>query len=101
MKRINFLFAVHLHQPVGNFERVFEYATESAYMPFLKAMAKTPDFLFAFHASGPLWEYWENRFPEMFDIISEMVARRQIELLGGGFYEPILAVIPRRDASID
>ncbi|RKZ29764.1 hypothetical protein DRQ36_07665 [bacterium] len=98
LKRINFLFAVHLHQPVGNFERVFEYATESAYMPFLKAMAKTPDFLFAFHASGPLWEYWENRFPEMFDIISEMVARRQIELLGGGFYEPILAVIPRRDA---
>ncbi len=98
MKRINFLFAVHLHQPVGNFEGVFEYATKSAYLPFLKAMKDAPEFPFAFHASGPLWEYWEKHFPQIFDLVTEMVSRGQLELLGGGFYEPILAVIPRRDA---
>ncbi|MGC9314542.1 MAG: alpha-amylase/4-alpha-glucanotransferase domain-containing protein [bacterium] len=98
MKTINFLFAVHLHQPVGNFEGVFRYATETAYEPFLRAMKKNPQFPFAFHASGPLWEYWEKHKPELFDIIGELVERGQLELLGGGFYEPILAVIPRRDA---
>ena len=98
MRTINFLFAVHLHQPVGNFESVFRYATESAYLPFLRAMRKHPDFPLAFHASGPLWEYWEQNDSEIFDLVGEMVEREQMELLGGGFYEPILAVIPRRDA---
>ena len=98
MRKINFLFAVHLHQPVGNFDEVFEYATGSAYLPFLEIMHGNPDFTLAFHASGPLWEYWEKNNPGIFDLVGEMVERKQMELLGGGFYEPILAVIPRRDA---
>ena len=89
---------MHLHQPVGNFEGVFKFATEQAYLPFLRAMKAEPEFRFAFHASGPLWEYWDENWPEIFDFVKEMTSRDQIELLGGGFYEPILAVIPRRDA---
>lgn len=98
MKKVNFLFAVHLHQPVGNFESVFREATKVAYNPFLRAMLDYPDFLFGFHASGPLWEHWEENNPEIFDMVEKMVERNQMELLGGGFYEPILSVIPRKDA---
>jgi len=98
MRKINFLFAVHMHQPVGNFDGVFKFATEMAYLPFLMAMHDAPFFPFALHVSGPLWEYWEKHNPEIFDIVGAMVSREQCELLGGGFYEPILAVIPRRDA---
>ena len=83
---------------MGNFEGVFKYATETAYLPFLRAMHSNPEFLFGFHASGPLWEYWEEHNPEIFELVREIVGRGQVELLGGGFYEPILAVIPRRDA---
>ena len=98
MRKISFLFGVHLHQPVGNFPDVFRYATDHAYLPFLRAMKNATDFPFAFHASGPLWEYWESEAPEIYDLVAEMAERGQLELLGGGFYEPILSVIPRRDA---
>jgi len=98
LRKINFLFGVHLHQPVGNFPTVFKLATESAYLPFLRAMSEVDSFPFALHASGPLWEYWEKQFPEIFDVVSKMVEAGQMELIGGGFYEPVLAVIPRRDA---
>lgn len=98
MRKINFAFGVHLHQPVGNFPGVFEYATKNAYLPFLRAMLSDGEFPFALHVSGPLWEFWEKNNPEIFGLIGDMVFREQCELLGGGFYEPILAVIPRRDA---
>jgi len=95
---INLVFAVHMHQPVGNFPGVFEFATRSSYLPFLQEMDKNPDFKFGLHVSGPLWEYWRDSFPEIYDYIEKMVDRGQCEMLGGGFYEPILAVIPHSDA---
>ncbi len=98
MRTINFIFAIHLHQPVGNFDGVFKYATEQSYLPLLRELNANPEFRFSIHASGPLWEYWDENCPEIFDLVAEMAERRQVELLGGGFYEPILAVIPRRDA---
>ena len=32
-------------------------------------------------------------------LINDMVKRKQLELLGGGFYDPILPVIPNSDRS--
>jgi len=98
MKKIGFVFGVHLHQPVGNFEHIFKLATEDAYLPFLRAVRTYPFFKFALHISGPLWEYFERNYREVFDIIDELVERNQVELWGGGFYEPVLAVLPERDA---
>ena len=98
MKRISFVFGVHLHQPVGNFDWVMEEAVFHAYLPFLKTVAHHPEFRFSLHISGPLWDYFSEKHREIFDIVGEMVARSQVELVGGGYYEPILAVIPRRDA---
>ncbi len=98
MGRVNFVIGFHIHQPVGNFDSVFEYATKTSYLPLIEAMHRHPEIPFALHISGPVWEYWENRHTKIFELISEMVSRGQCELLGGGFYEPILAVIPPDDA---
>ena len=96
---LRFLLAVHNHQPVGNFESVFARGFEVCYRPFLRAVRTRPSFRFAAHYSGPLLEYMRRRERECWDILTELVRRGQIELLGGGFYEPILAVIPERDRS--
>ena len=98
-RRINFVMGFHIHQPVGNFESVFEYATKVSYRPLIEALHRHPNIPFALHISGPVWEYWEQHAPDMFDLIRQMVDRGQCELLGGGFYEPILAVIPPEDAA--
>ncbi|MBN2207045.1 MAG: DUF1925 domain-containing protein, partial [Candidatus Aminicenantes bacterium] len=97
MKNLSFLFAVHNHQPVGNFDDVFERAFADCYRPFLRTVADYPLFKFALHFSGPLWDRLKEKERDSWDLIERMTDRGQLELLGGGYYEPILAVIPERD----
>jgi len=49
------------------------------------------------HYSGPLLLWIEKNHPEYFEQLRGLVRRRQVEMVGGGFYEPILAVIPPED----
>ncbi len=92
-----FLFGVHCHQPVGNFGWVFEQAAADCYLPFLKVMRAHPAVRFSAHYSGPLLEYFQGECPEAWDLLGELSSRGQMELLGGGFYEPILSIIPEED----
>ena len=91
------LLAFHNHQPVGNFRSVFETAFADCYRPFLEAIREHPSIRFAAHYSGPLLEYMREREPACWDILAELAGRGQVELLGGGFYEPILTTIPEAD----
>lgn len=93
-----FLFGVHCHQPVGNFEWVIKKVTEISYKPFLETIGRFPEVKFTLHYSGILYEFFEKHWKEFFDLVGEMVERRQVEILSGGFYEPILPVIPEDDA---
>ncbi len=95
---IPFLFAVHSHQPVGNFGHVFEKAYNDSYMPFLETMEKNPEMKFTLHYSGCLLDWIQANRPEHVRLLQKMVSRGQVEILGGGYYEPILTCIPRRDA---
>ncbi len=97
MKELTFLFAVHNHQPVGNFSFVFEKAFRDCYRPFLEEIAKHPAAKLTLHFSGPLWEYMQSHEKECWNMVEAMSRRGQVELLGGGFYEPILSIIPEED----
>jgi len=92
-----FLFAVHNHQPVGNFPGIFNTAFRDCYEPFLCALAAHPGVRFTLHFSGPLWEYMQAKEKRSWELVKEMTGRGQLELLGGGFYEPILTIIPEED----
>src|SRR4030067_3213272 len=94
-----FLFAIHNHQPVGNFPSVFKKAFRDCYEPFLIALAGHPAIRFTLHFSGPLWEYMAAKERKSWDLVEEMTGRGQLELLGGGFYEPVLPIIPEEDRS--
>ena len=98
MKSINLLFAVHNHQPVGNLDRVFREGWEKCYEPFLAALEKHPRFRLSLHYSGSLLEWLEANRPEFMARMKALVERGQVELLGGGFYEPLLPHIPEEDA---
>jgi len=92
-----FLFGVHNHQPVGNFGWVFENAVRDCYAPFLRMMNSHPAIKFSAHYSGPLLEYLREHHSEVWDLLGKLTDRGQVELLGGGFYEPILTIIPEED----
>jgi 4-alpha-glucanotransferase len=88
---------VHAHQPCGNFEHVFEKAYDSCYLPFLEVLEKHPGVHVGLHYSGPLLTWFEEHRPPYFDLLRKLVQRGQVELIGGGFYEPILISIPPED----
>jgi hypothetical protein len=49
------------------------------------------------HFSGNLLEWFLNNKPKFIEMLKVMAKRRQIEIIGGGYYEPIFAIIPNRD----
>ena len=97
MKRINFLFGVHNHQPVGNFDFVFQEAFEKSYWPFLDVLEKFPSIKIAIHFSGILLDWFIKNQPEILSKVKKMVDRGQLEVMTGGYYEPILSIIPEKD----
>ena len=97
-KKITLLIGIHNHQPVGNFDNVIQDAYDRGYRPFLEILAEHPAIKVSIHVSGPLLRWLEQSAPEYLDRLKELVARGQVEILSGGFYEPILTVIPRADA---
>ena len=95
--RIRLVLALHDHQPIGNFDGVFEAAYQDSYWPFLDVLEKYPEIPVSLHTSGSLLEWLVEKHPEYIDRLRMLTDRGQIEIVGGPFYEPILAAIPRRD----
>jgi len=95
---IHFILAFHNHQPVGNFENVFREAFEKCYDPFLKFLEVHPAFRVSLHYSGCLFDWFESREKQFLKRLERLVRKNQVELLGGGYYEPILPLIPEQDA---
>jgi hypothetical protein len=94
---VRFVFVLHDHQPVGNFDGVFEQAYLDSYRPFLDLLERHPGIRLALHTSGPLAEWLDRHHPDYLDRLAGLAARGQIEIVGGGFYEPVLAMLPARD----
>ena len=88
---------IHFHQPVGNLDTVVQNATDRCYRPFLETLADQPDLKLTLHYSGCLLEWLEANASDVTETITALSERGQIELMTGGFYEPILAALPARD----
>jgi 4-alpha-glucanotransferase len=97
LNKISLALVVHSHQPVGNFDHVFEEAYQKTYLPFVQTLLRHPRIRMGLHFSGCLLEWIENRRPEFFEELKELVTRHQVELMGGGFYEPVISAIPDPD----
>jgi 4-alpha-glucanotransferase len=97
MKTINFLFGIHCHQPVGNFPEVIEKAYLDSYLPFIRLMEAHPSIRFTAHYSGILYEWFAEKHPEFLDKLRALAKKGQMEIMSGGFYEPLLSVIPDED----
>jgi alpha-amylase len=94
---VRLVFVLHNHQPVGNFDGVIEQAYRDSYLPFLELLERHPGIRLALHTSGPLAEWFDHHHPDYLDRIARLVAERQIEIVGGAFYEPVLAMLSARD----
>lgn len=94
---IHFGLLLHNHQPVGNFPWVFQQVYEEAYLPMIAALERHPGIRLSLHYTGSLLDWMEEAQPEFLQRIAVLVKRGQVEMVGGGYYEPILPSIPDAD----
>ncbi len=88
---------LHNHQPVGNYGSVIEEVYERAYQPMLEALERHPGVRVALHTSGCLFDWIERERPDYVARLRQLCERGQVEMLTGGYYEPILPMVRNED----
>ena len=96
-RRISLALVFHNHQPVGNFGWVMEEVYGLAYEPMVAALERHPAVKVGLHYTGPLLEWLDENRPDFLARLRALVDRGQVEILGGGHFEPILVALPERD----
>ena len=94
---ISLALGLHNHQPVGNFGWVLAEVFDQAYAPMIDALERHPGVRLSLHYTGPLLRWLVAERPDAIERLRGLVSRGQVEILGGGFYEPVLASLPERD----
>ncbi len=97
MSKVKFIFCVHNHQPVGNFDHVLEKSFEESYRPFLDVLMMYHSIKIVLHVSGYLLLWLDKNKKDYIVNIQELVKQGRLEVISSGLYEPVLAVLPEVD----
>ncbi|HYB03865.1 MAG TPA: alpha-amylase/4-alpha-glucanotransferase domain-containing protein [Nitrososphaerales archaeon] len=96
-RKIKFALVIHNHQPFGNRDEIIERIFQTSYFPFLKILETFPRIQVNLHYTGFLLDWMGQHHPEFLDLLRSLVDREQVELVGGAYFEPVVAVIPDVD----
>lgn len=97
MSKVNFIFALHFHQPTGQLKRINEKIFENSYKLLLDVFKSFSDLKFTIHISGPLLLYLAKNHPEWLEEVFKLGDLGSLEFMAGSIGESILPIIPRDD----
>jgi alpha-amylase len=83
--------------PEGIEDAALEEAYQFCWRPFLSVLYRFPAIAAVLHYSGTVLRWLDAKHPEFIMLLEEMAARKQIELLGGAYFSPLLPLIPAQD----
>ncbi|MBN2150542.1 MAG: DUF1926 domain-containing protein [Candidatus Lokiarchaeota archaeon] len=96
MEKVNLPIVLHFHQPVDNFDHVIEGVYKRCYEPLMDRI-KDSKVKFTMHFTGSMLDWFENKHPDYLQTVKDLCYSGQVELISGGYYEPILPAIPDDD----
>ena len=96
-EKINLILGSHAHIFPSASDEEFEELYQTRLKPFITILNQYPRIPFTLHYSGFLFNRLEQKKPELFLLIKDMAERKQLEFLGGGFYEPLIPFLPPAD----
>jgi alpha-amylase len=97
MSKVKLIFGTSNTVPSGETEILFEDVYQKAFKPFLTAIYNNPEMKPTLFYAGPLLEWLEKKHPEFHTVLAEMMSRKNIEILGGGYWDPMLPLVPAPD----
>ncbi len=97
MEKVNFPIVIHFHQPVDNFDTVIEAVYKRCYEPLMEQIKSHAKVKFTLHFTGSMLDWFEKFHPDYIDTVKDLCRSGRVELISGGYFEPILPVIPDDD----
>lgn len=74
-------------------KEIFEKDYENVYKPAAKFLYSHPEFRMSFAFNGVQIDFLQKEYPEFIEILRELISRKQIEILGGGYYDPVFPLL--------
>ncbi len=71
----------------------YQAAYKNIYKPLGALLFAHPELKFSFYFIGPQLELFKKNNPEFLDLIKNLISRKQVEIIGGGFYNPVFPLI--------
>jgi alpha-amylase len=91
------ILGIHYHLSNGSDIQTFERIYREKIRPVLTSLYKFPRISAVLHFSGSLWYWIERHHGELLMLIEDMIKKKQLELLSGGFHEPLMPIISYND----
>ena len=95
--KLQLIFGIAYQIPYGFSNRQIEERFRSRFAPLIKKLYHSRQVCVTLHLPGHLLWWIEHNYSEYITVLKEMMARNQVEILGGGYYDPIPSLIPRSD----
>ena len=93
MKVLNLCLSLTANSTVLSTSLTFEQQYQKIYKKLIAFLYQNPTAKFSFSFTGLQLESFEKAHPEFLQILHELVARKQIEILGGGYYNPVFPLL--------
>lgn len=87
----------HNHQPIGQFDYIIEHSLNTSYLPLIELLERYPRVRVCLYYSGSLLSWLIAHQSGFIERLRRLIARQQVEILTGGYYEPILVGLPDAD----
>ncbi len=97
LKSIKLCFGINCSFLPGLESTEYENQYQNIFKPLISAIYTLPELPFTMYLSGTLIDWMERHHEEFFMILEEMITRKQIDILGGGYYAPLFPLIPPAD----
>ena len=93
MSSIYVSFIVQATQVYTDNNELLDKSFQSVYKPFIKFLYSHSSFPFSFAISGNQIQYFKRRKNELIAIMRELVDRKQVEIIGGAYNDPLLPLL--------
>lgn len=80
-------------------DSLYKAAYEKIYKPLGTLLFANPNLKFSFYFTGTQIEFLKKHNSEFLELLKDLLSKKQIEIIGGGYYNPIFPVLFPLDRS--
>ena len=95
-KNVHLCFCVQLS--MSHLQQIDKNDSASLYKAFFSGIQETEKLPFTIFADGSFLEWQKGKRQAYSMLLNEMLSRKQIELLSGGYYQPYFPLLPAADS---